>query len=462
MFTGRKRELAELEKRWSSDRFEFGVVYGSRRIGKSTLLNEFVSHRNGFRFQARKGTEEENLRAFSREFNRFRGIDEKLRYDSFDSALDAVADYSKKSRFVLVIDEISYFCSRSKSFLSTLQYFVDGAFHHENMMLILSGSNISFMKDLLNSRNDPLYKRSTFEMNILKLPFSEALPFRSGCSAEEKASYLSLFGTYPYYLSVLNPKVDFEENVKSLLYNGYGALADAPDKILPEGAADQNMYSTILKAVSLGKTSSKEISDYVGQSSGYLASYLSSMVEMQILDRREAFTRNRKLNYYAVSDNLIRFWYRFIYDAADQIALGMGDVLYQTSQKAIRTFLDHAFEDLIIDYMTEQNLKGNLPRYYGVIRNYRVENSQLGRSIELDGLAESIDGGEKALLVIEDKYRNRDFSMHDFSHLKESVSVFPGYSRIDYYLFSRGGFSDDMISAAPANVHMLGLEDIFR
>ncbi|MBQ9251168.1 MAG: ATP-binding protein [Clostridia bacterium] len=454
--------MEELEKRWNSGRFEFGVVYGSRRIGKSVLLNEFISQRNGFRFQARKGTEEENLRAFSREFNRFRGIDENLRFDNFEHALEAVVAYAKKERFVFVIDEIAYFCVRSKSFLSTLQYFVDGEFQEANMMFILSGSNISFMKELLNNRNDPLYKRATFEMNVLKLPFSEALQFVRECTTEDKVAYLSLFGTYPYYLAMIDLSQGFETNVKNLLFSAYGSLVDAPDKVLPEGTSDQNTYSTILRAISLGKRSSKEISDYVGQSSGYLAAYLSAMVDMQILDHREAFTRNKKLNYYEISDNLLRFWYRFTYEGEDQITLGLGEILYQAQQKAIRTFLDHGFESLIIDYMTEQNVLGKLPHYYDAIRNYRVENSQLGRSIELDGLAESIDDGRKSLLIIEDKYRNRTFQDRDFTHLEESVSVFPGYRRIDYYLFSRGGYSPEMIALAAQrdNVHMLMLQDV--
>ena len=57
MFIGRKAELGELEARWEKGRFEFGVVYGTRRIGKTTLLQEFVKGKNAFYYQARKADE---------------------------------------------------------------------------------------------------------------------------------------------------------------------------------------------------------------------------------------------------------------------------------------------------------------------------------------------------------------------------------------------------------------------
>ena len=147
MFCGRQSEMAELEKRWQSKTFEFGVVYGTRRIGKTTLLQEFVKGKNAFYFQARKADEKDNLTAFSREFRKSRGMDEHLRYDSFDSAFDSIAEHAEKQRMILVIDEIAYLCTKNKSLLSLLQFYLDGPLKQAGIMVILSGSNVSFMED---------------------------------------------------------------------------------------------------------------------------------------------------------------------------------------------------------------------------------------------------------------------------------------------------------------------------
>lgn len=47
-FIGRKEELEELNARFRSGRFEMGIVYGSRRIGKTSLLRKFVEDKASF------------------------------------------------------------------------------------------------------------------------------------------------------------------------------------------------------------------------------------------------------------------------------------------------------------------------------------------------------------------------------------------------------------------------------
>ena len=42
MFVGRKKELAELARLYKADKFQCVMVYGCRRIGKTTLIIEFI------------------------------------------------------------------------------------------------------------------------------------------------------------------------------------------------------------------------------------------------------------------------------------------------------------------------------------------------------------------------------------------------------------------------------------
>ena len=96
MFIGRASEMNELEQRWQRGQFEFGVVYGTRRIGKTTLLQEFVKGKNAFYFQARKADEKDNLNAFSREFRKSQGFDMHASYNSFSDAFDSIAERAEK------------------------------------------------------------------------------------------------------------------------------------------------------------------------------------------------------------------------------------------------------------------------------------------------------------------------------------------------------------------------------
>ncbi len=461
MFVGRELELAELERRWTSERFEFGVVYGTRRIGKTTLLQEFIKGKKAFYFQARKADEKDNLSAFSREYRRFRGMDEHVRYETFSDAFESIASDAKNERMVLIIDEIAYLCQKSQSLLSLLQFFVDGAFRQARLMLILSGSNVSFMEQILNDKNDPLYQRATFQIHLEKMPFHEARAFVKGHSTQEQVQYLGLFGPHPYYLGMIDHTISFQDNVRQLLYSKYGTLLDAPEKIMPVGVSEQNMYNSILQAVARGKRFSKEIAEAVGVENNYVAKYLSTLVHMQVLERRESFIRNKKTNYYAVADSLLRFWYRFIFDQRDVIQNGFGEVLFREDLDGIRDFTARSFEDVALLWLEEQNRDGKLPVNYGPIRNYTVENSRLGRSVELDGLAEGLGKQKDCLLCVECKYRKAPFNMAMLDHLRESLSLFDQYAVIDYYLISRSGFTEEVRAIHDPQLHLFGLDDIF-
>lgn len=95
----------------------------------------------------------------------------------------------------------------------------------------------------------PLFQRSTFQMNVKKMYFSDALEFLDGVSAEVKINYLSIFGEHPFYLEMIDKTKMFVDNLRRLLFSRFGNLVDAPDKILPSASNDQNMYNTILKAI---------------------------------------------------------------------------------------------------------------------------------------------------------------------------------------------------------------------
>ena len=43
---GRKEELNHLNELYNSDSFEYLVMYGRRRVGKTTLISEFIKNFN--------------------------------------------------------------------------------------------------------------------------------------------------------------------------------------------------------------------------------------------------------------------------------------------------------------------------------------------------------------------------------------------------------------------------------
>ena len=459
MFIGRKEELAELSTRFDSGRFEMGVVYGSRRIGKTSLLKEFIKDKAAFYFQAKESSELDNRTAFSVEVNKVIGVPYSFVYPSYSDGFDALLKYADGKPFVIVIDEIAFISQSDKGFLSELQFNIDHKFKATEVKLILSGSTISFMKDIIKDKTGPLFQRSTFQMHIKKLIYSDALAFLDGLSAEDKIRYLSIFGEHPFYLEMIDKSRSFDENVFNLLFSRFGNLIDAPNKVLPLASKDQNTYNTILKAIAHRRRTNKEIAEYIGKDPNYVASYLPRLIDNEIIEKRESFNRNQKMNYYEISDNLIRFWYRFVFDNREEIEQNMGKVIFDENLSDINLFISVGFEDVALSYLTERNVKGELGYYYEVIRGYKVDNSKLGRSIELDGLAKGIGKAKNRLLVAECKYRNKALSLAVLEHVRESLSIFTA-EHYDIYLFSKVGFADDLLALNDPLIHLISITDM--
>ena len=459
MFIGRKEELAELSTRFDSGRFEMGVVYGSRRIGKTSLLKEFIKNKSAFYFQAKESSELDNRTAFSVEVNKVIGVPYSFVYPSYSDGFDALLKYAEGKPFIIVIDEIAFISQSDKGFLSELQFNIDHKFKATEVKLILSGSTISFMKDIIKDKSGPLFQRSTFQMHVNKLIYSDALAFLDGLSAEDKIRYLSIFGEHPFYLEMIDKSKSFDANVFNLLFSRFGNLIDAPNKVFPSASKDQNTYNAILKAIAHRRRTNKEIAEYIGKDPNYVAAYLPRLIDNEIIEKHESFNKNQKMNYYEISDNLIRFWYRFVFDNREEIEQNMGKVIFDENFLEINLFISVGFEDVALSYLTERNVKGELGYYYEVIRGYKVDNSKLGRSIELDGLAKGIGKAKNRLLVAECKYRNKALSLAVLEHVKESLLIFSA-EYYDIYLFSKVGFADDLLALNDPLVHLISVADM--
>ena len=158
MFIGREQELNTLNSLYNTDKFEFAVIYGRRRVGKTALINKFSEDKETIFFTGVETNAKQNLENFSRsimEYNTGMAVDSS--FSSFQSALEYVFELAKAKRIVLVIDEYPYVARASKSLASTLQLLIDKYKDNSKLFLILCGSSMSYMEDHVLAYKAPLY-----------------------------------------------------------------------------------------------------------------------------------------------------------------------------------------------------------------------------------------------------------------------------------------------------------------
>ncbi|MBO5567773.1 MAG: ATP-binding protein, partial [Clostridia bacterium] len=184
MFIGRERELASLNKLYNSDKFEFVVLYGRRRVGKTALINHFIDGKPAIYFMGVESNAKQNLENFSKSIIEYAsGFEAETSFLSFQGALEMVFKLSEKERLILAIDEYPYVARASKNLASTLQLLIDKYKDRSKLMLILCGSSMSYMEDHVLAYKAPLYGRRTAQIKLLPFDFAETCGYFQNFSA---------------------------------------------------------------------------------------------------------------------------------------------------------------------------------------------------------------------------------------------------------------------------------------
>ena len=201
MFIGRKRELAALERLYESGKFEFAVIYGRRRVGKTALISRFIENKKAIYFTGVESSEKQNLENLSANiFEYATGDRAESSFVSFQAALEYVCRIAEKERLVLVIDEYPYAARAAKSLASTLQLLIDKHKDTSKLMLILCGSSMSYMEDHVLAYKSPLYGRRTAQIKILPFDFADTCRCFTRFSDTDMALIYGIAGGTPQYL----------------------------------------------------------------------------------------------------------------------------------------------------------------------------------------------------------------------------------------------------------------------
>lgn len=460
MFIGRDKELSALDKLYKSGKFEFVVIYGRRRVGKTALINQFISDKKSIYFMGVESNEKQNLENFSKSVIEFSsGIQTETSFASFQAALEYVFKLAEKERIILTIDEYPYVARSSKSLASTLQLLIDKYKDTSKLMLILCGSSMSYMEDHVLAYKAPLYGRRTAQMKILPFDFEESCHCFNNLSAEDKALIYGIVGGTPQYLLQMNDKLSVEENIKNTYLNPMSFLYEEPINLLKQEVREPAIYTAIITAIATGHTRMSEISSKIGENTNVCSNYLKNLINLGIIRKETPYgEKASKKSIYSIEDNMFYFWYRFVLDNNSVIARGATDMVYKRIEPQLSHYMGRVFEEICMQYLWKQLLVGNVPiefvslgRWWG---NDPIQKSQA----EIDIMGEQ---DSESALFAECKWRNEKVDLDILETLIERSRLFR-YTKVHYYLFSKSGFTKGCMEKAEdmGNVTLVSYVDI--
>lgn len=462
MFVGRSRELDALNKLYESDKFEFAVIYGRRRVGKTALINQFIGDKKAIYFMGVESNAKQNLENFSKSIIEYgTGIDTQTSFLSFQYALDYVFRLAENERVILAIDEYPYVARTSKSLASTLQLLIDKYKDNSKLMLILCGSSMSYMEDHVLAYKAPLYGRRTAQMKILPFDFEETCHYFKNFSAEDKALIYGIAGGTPQYLLQMNDKLSVEENIKNTYLNPTSSLFEEPTNLLKQEVREPAIYNAIVTAIATGATRMSEISSKVGEDTNVCSTYLKNLLTLGIIQKETPYgEKASKKAIYSIEDNMFRFWYRFVPENNSIIARGASDLAYKRIEPFLSDYMGKVFEEICKQYLWKLLLADRCPVQFSSLGRWWGNDKKEKKQTEIDIMGEQ---DKNTALFAECKWTNEKVDVGVLDTLVKRSELF-NYKNVQLYLFAKSGFTKGCMDRANemGNVVLVSYADIIK
>ncbi len=464
MFIGRENELADLNDMYNQNKFQLFVLYGRRRVGKTTLINEFCKNKDAIFYSAEQSNNKLNLEKFSGQVFQFYSENTLEPFSSWANALTYINDRQKDKRLIIVFDEFPYLVKKNKALLSELQHLIDHKLQYGNLFIILCGSYMGFMEKEVLSSKSPLFGRRTGQLHMKSFDYHTSLRLLDGFSDEEKLMLYGAFGGTALYLQQIQSDKSFEENIKQAFLRTTAYLYEEPLLLLRQEVQEPGIYSAIIEAIAGGATRSNEISTKIDEEPAKCLKYIKILCELGILYKEAPFGEKQasRKTIYGISDFMFRFWYRYVFTNRSLIETGAQDAIWK--KRIQPTYIDYmglVFEKICSDYLMLQNIRGDLPILFTKIGRWWGSDSASHSQTEIDIVANE----GKDYLICECKWRNEKLDLSVLKGLKEKADAFMKKRNNTWYvLFSKSGFTDAVTNEAKNDDHIIlvNLHDIIN
>ena len=455
MFVSRQNELDALQKLYNKDKFQMVVMYGRRRVGKTTLINEFIKGKPAIFFAAQEANTRLNLQMFSEKAYAFFGLPETTgAFANWHDAFMFIANRAENHKFILAIDEFPYIAESNKSVKSILQNIIDHELLKSKLYLILCGSQISFMERDVLGYGSPLFGRRTAQFKIEGFDYYDAAKMLPFASNEDKIKYYACVGGTPHYLAQIEGGLSFEDNIKELFFKPHGYLYSEPAMLLQQELREPSMYNSVITAIATGASRLNEISTKIGEDSAKTIKYIKTLMELKILHRGHPFgdnpERSRK-GVYMISDNCFRFWYRYVFLNNTGIESGIGaEIADSLVFPGLSAFVGKpAFEEACRQYLIRRNKEKALPFFASNFGVWWGADPKAKANTDIDIVADNKT--EKMILLCECKWKNEPTDAADVRKLLSKAHLLPGYEKYRFMFFSKAPYTEAALGLAKDN-----------
>ena len=452
MFVDREAELDKLQEEYESPGLRFTVLYGRRRVGKTTLIKEYVSDKPHIYFLV-------TLESIPLLLRRFRDIvsaqlDDPLMaqipFESFGQIFSYLAEKRLDKKLVIVIDEFQYLGKIDDSIPSQFQRIVDEIVRHKEIHLVLCGSIISMMYTQTLSYSSPLYGRWASSVKLDALRFNHLDAFFPNRSITERIELYAVLYGVPKYLEFFRYEGDIFTSIERHILDKNAFLYDEPRYILQNEVNEPVTYFSILEVIAGGEHKIGNIAGKLGKNVQNITSFISRLIELEILYKEVPVTESNpqksKKGLYFIKDNFFRFWFHYVLPHKSQLEIGNTRYALEKIRQSFGEFVSRTYEELAIEYVRE---------HFDVLKCGRWWNKK--EEIDVVGIQ------EEGLIVGECKYSHKRVGTDILDALiKKSAAIESPLPVKRFVLFSKSGFTEALLKRAAEERRVVLIEGLER
>lgn len=399
-FVDRIEESKRLTKALSGKIPSFIVIYGRRRLGKSTLIKRVLSDRDVYFLADLSEASHQRTLLAKIISEAIPGFD-SVEYPDWETLLKSV-NYRTDEKFTLCLDEFPYLVKQAPELPSVLQRLLDEKILKYN--LLICGSSQNMMYGLVLDSSAPLYGRADVILKFqpIRLPYmSEALGLLPVDTIEE----YSIWGGVPRYWELREKANSLKDSVWENILSTNGTLYEEPAKLFQDDISDIVKTATIMSYVGSGANRLSEIAARCNEPATNLSRPLKKLIDLGFLEKEVPFgvdEKDSKKSLYKIADPFMAFYYRFVVPYRSFIELDRRTPIEQVLNTQFSDYVGNHWEKLCRQAVTGNEINGILygkaSRWWGSVHNQQNKSMQ----IEFDVMAKSMDN--KYLLVGECKW----------------------------------------------------------
>ena len=450
MFYHRQKEINSINEELEHQNRKI-IIYGKRRIGKTTILKKIMEENRCIYFECIQDTIKENLASFKLVLTKSIDIPSYVSFDSFEQVFDYINNLNKK--YTIIFDEYPYLkkINKGETVDSIFQKIFDN--YCSNLNVIICGSQISMMNELLTEGN-PLFGRFNKKIYIDELNYIEASSFYNNKSIMDRIAFFSIFGGSPYINSLISSDDTLENNIKNLFLNEESLVYNYADSLLISDAINSLQAKKIISYIKNGKKRYSEIENALDdEKTGKLAKALKSLVNIKILKKTYPINKlnDDKKAYYELDDNVLRFFYTYVY-GKNSIIVSIGkDNFYESYiRESITTYISHRFEEIVRKYFSILAQKNKLQGIKN-IGTFYYDDSKNKKNGEFDVVLEF----EDYFKIIEVKYYKNVLELSEMKKEVCQINEIKTNYRLEYAFLSTSGYEE-------SNYECIDIESLYN